>query len=173
MYLRTSLSRKDNTVGSRPKSQTCAYIAGFLDGDGSLMFQLKKRTDTLRGWRFMATICLYQDTRHEEPLHWIRSQLGIGYLSRRNDGISEIRINGFKQVRTILSWLLPYTRFKKVQARVIYRACDLLARKEMSALTKKDKIFLCHCLLTVQEHNYATRRKKTFRELCTAIGLTP
>ena len=61
-----------NTVGSRSKSDI-AYIAGFLDGDGSNMLQVKKRKDTKRGFRFMATICLYQDTRHEKQLHWMRN----------------------------------------------------------------------------------------------------
>ena len=39
-----------------------AYIAGFLDGDGSLMLQIKKRKDGNRSkFRFMPTICFYQD----------------------------------------------------------------------------------------------------------------
>ena len=49
-----------------------AYIAGFLDGDGSLMLQLKRRSDSKRGIRFMTTICFYQDSRHEKTLYWVR-----------------------------------------------------------------------------------------------------
>src|SRR3989344_7045295 len=79
---------KGNTVGSRSSVEK-AYIAGFLDGDGSIMLQVKKRGDTKRGRRFMATICFYQDTRHEKPLYWIRKVLGIGYISKRNDSITE------------------------------------------------------------------------------------
>jgi hypothetical protein len=45
-------------VGSRSKI-TLAYIAGFLDGDGSLMLQIKKRKDgTKSSIRFMPTICV-------------------------------------------------------------------------------------------------------------------
>jgi len=55
-------------VGSRSKTDL-AYIAGFLDGDGSLMLQLKKRADMKRGIRFMTTIYLYQDTRHDKDLY--------------------------------------------------------------------------------------------------------
>jgi hypothetical protein len=66
----------DNTVGSRSESDI-AYIAGFLDGDGSIMLQIKKRNDTKRGFRFMATICLYQDSRHEKPLYWMRKVFDI------------------------------------------------------------------------------------------------
>ena len=67
----------------------------------------------------MATICFYQDSRHELPLAWIRSVLGIGYLSKRNDGMSELRINGFAQVRYILAKLMPFIRFKKEQAKAM------------------------------------------------------
>ena len=88
-------------MGSRSNLEL-AYIAGFLDGDGSLMLQIKKRKDGNIGIRFMHTICFYQDTRHEKELYWIRKVLDIGYLSRRNDGMTELRINGFKQVKKIL-----------------------------------------------------------------------
>lgn len=95
------------------QSTISAYIAGFLDGDGSLMFQLKNRRDTSRGWRFMMTLCFYQDSRKDSPLYWIKEQLGIGYISKRNDNITELRINGFRQINSILCQLIPYIRFKK------------------------------------------------------------
>ena len=45
-------------MGSHPKIGMAkeidrAYIAGFLDGDGSLMLQIKKRKDGKIGIRFM------------------------------------------------------------------------------------------------------------------------
>ena len=122
-------------MGSRLE-QNKAYIAGFLDGDGSLMLQVKKRSDTKRGIRFMATICFYQDTRHEKPLEWIRSQFGIGYLSRRSDGISEYRINGFTQVELVLNQLRPYIRFKQKQTNALMRACCLLKEKPIGMLSE-------------------------------------
>jgi len=173
MYLRTVLTHEDNTVGSRLTNEECAYIAGFLDGDGSLMLQLKRRNDSQRGWRFMATICFYQDTRHAAPLRWIHRKLGIGYMSERKDGITELRINGFSQVSLILTQLSPYIRFKKTQAIVIGRACELFARNSLATLSKKEKEFLCSCLLKVQEKNYASRKKKTIEELRSVVGLTP
>lgn len=79
-----------------------AYIAGFLDGDGSLMLQIKNRKDGKSKIRFMSTICFYQDTRHERDLFWIRKVLGKGYFHQRNDGMSELRINGYASVRASL-----------------------------------------------------------------------
>lgn len=161
-----------NTVGSRSKTDL-AYIAGFLDGDGSLMLQLKKRSDTKRGWRFMCTICLYQDSRHEEGLLWIRQILGIGYISRRNDGITELRINGFRQAQLIITSLLPYLRFKKPQARAILAAIEILSSTRQSDLTDKQLTALVDYVLTVQSNNYVTRYKKTREEFLSILELTP
>ena len=111
-------------MGSRLEVER-AYIAGFLDGDGSIMLQLKKRSDTKFGFRFMATICLYQDSRHEAPLIWIQSIFGAGYVFRRNDSITELRINGFSTVYRILSELEPYVQFKKIQLSMMLRACKI------------------------------------------------
>jgi len=123
-------------VGSRPKIEL-AYIAGFLDGDGSLMLQLKKRGDGGTGFRFMTTICFYQDTRHEKTLCWIRECFQIGYLSRRKDGMSELRINGYSQVSNILLSLSPYIRFKRVQSKALQNACSILVKTKCSKLSSQ------------------------------------
>lgn len=162
----------DNTVGSQSTSDI-AYIAGFLDGDGSIMLQIKKRKDTKRGFRFMATICLYQDTRHEKPLHWMREVLGIGYVSQRNDHMSELRINGYARVRDILALLSPYVRFKTVQVRAMQRACEILSSKKYSLLSEKEIKELIDLTLTVRNENYSAHRKRTRSELYTQLGLTP
>ena len=159
-------------MGSRSKTDL-AYIAGFLDGDGSLMLQVKKRSDGKIGKRFMCTICFYQDSRHEETLYWIRKILGIGYVSRRNDGISELRINGYKQVYGILQKLLPFIRLKKRQAESLYKAATLLLAKKFQKLDKKDFSNLVDWVISIQENNYVTKRKRTRNELLEVLGLTP
>jgi len=159
-------------VGSRSKIDL-AYIAGFLDGDGSLMLQLKKRKDGLTRWRFMATICFYQDSRHEAPLQWIRSILGIGYLTKRNDGMSELRINGFVQIHTILKDLLPFIRFKKLQAKIIISAMEILVGTRSNNLSEKNRRKLVEYMIGVQTENYVTKRKRTCKELLKVLGLTP
>ena len=148
-----------------------AYIAGFLDGDGSLMLQLKKRKDGKLKYRFMSTICFYQDTRHEDPLKWIRDKLGIGYLSKRNDGMSELRINGFEQVKNILEKLLPFIRFKKSQSRAMYKANQILSSKKNSYLTPLDLIKIVDYISEIQNSNYASRKKRTRQELLRILDL--
>ncbi|OGI80385.1 hypothetical protein A3D43_02310 [Candidatus Nomurabacteria bacterium RIFCSPHIGHO2_02_FULL_41_52] len=159
-------------MGSRSKIKL-AYIAGFLDGDGSLMLQLKKRSDSKRAIRFMTTICFYQDTRHAKTLYWIKEVLGIGYISNRNDGMTELRINGYKQIREILKSLLLYIRFKKLQAHALLQACEILSNTKFSKLTKKQLAKLVDLILVIQGENYVTKKKKTKSELRKILGLTP
>ena len=158
-------------MGSR--STTDAYIAGFLDGDGSLMLQLKKRSDGALKFRFMATICFYQDTRHEKGLLWIRKQLGIGYIAKRNDGMSEIRVNGFARVHDILIKLLPYLQFKKRQAKLLLQATKILSVTPFRMLSEKQKRTVVECIFAIQKENYVAKRKKTRSELLAIVGLTP
>lgn len=146
-----------------------AYIAGFLDGDGSLMMQIKKRSDNAKT-RFMLTICFYQDSRHAKPLSWIRKVLGIGYLSKRNDNITELRINGYQQMARILKALIPFIKFKKIQAKSILRSARLLQKKK---LAHRDLQKLAECMLKIQSENYVTKRKKTKAEIFKILGLTP
>ncbi len=163
-------------MGSRSKIEKkneLAYIAGFLDGDGSLMLQIKKRKDGNIGIRFMSTICFYQDTRHEKDLNWIRNVFKIGYISRRNDGMTELRINGYNQIEEILRKLLPYIRFKKLQAKALKSACEILSKTKFKMLTKRQLKKLVDLILVIQNENYVTKKKKTKEELFKILGLTP
>jgi hypothetical protein len=155
-------------VGSCSKTDL-AYIAGFLDGDGSLMMQIKTRSDNGK-FRFMLTVCMYQDTRHEKTLLWIRKKFGIGYISRRNDNITELRINGYAQVEKILKSLNPYIKFKKIQARTILKSAKILQKKK---ILKNDYVRLVDNILIIQSENYVTKKKRTRLELLKVLGLTP
>ncbi len=160
-------------MGSRSKTDL-AYIAGFLDGDGSVMLQIKKRKDGNKsGKRFMATICFYQDTRHEKSLYWIQEVLSIGYVCQRNDGMSELRINGYSKIRDILKKLVPYVKFKEIQARALLEACVILSSTKKKMLDREQLVKLVDLILVIQRENYVTKKKKTRDELLQVLGLTP
>jgi LAGLIDADG endonuclease len=79
------IQEQGNTVGSRSQVDL-AYIAGFLDGDGSLMIQLKRRSESkIKTRRIMLTICFYQDSRHEKPLHRIKEVLLFSQKTMQQD----------------------------------------------------------------------------------------
>ena len=158
----------------RPTKTDLAYIAGFLDGDGSLMIQLKSRVKENLPHRLMFTICFYQDSRHEKPLYWIRNKLQIGYISKRNDGMTELRINGYARVNLLLRNLLPYLKFKKIQAKALYKISGLLChRKFLRNLNSSERNKLVSCILAVQNENYKSKYKKSETELKSALGMVP
>ena len=121
----------------------------------------------------MATICLYQDSRHDTPLSWIRTRLTCGYVSKRNDDMTELRINGFSQVRETLEALQPYLRFKKKQAKLLIQACKMFEKQTLRTMRSKDIRKIVDLLLLIQNENYLSKRRKTKEELHQILGLTP
>src|SRR3989339_447496 len=91
---------------------TNAYIAGFLDGDGSIMFQLIERKGYIYGYQIRASVCFYQKTNHKDGLIWLKKQIGFGYIRDRNDGVSDYTIVGYDKVEEFLNrkgLLIPVT----------------------------------------------------------------
>lgn len=132
-----------------------AYIAGFLDGDGSIMLQIKPRNDVRYGFRLQAAICFYQDSEHESELRWICDQLEVGYMSRRKDGISELRINGYGCVESVLLELQQFIRFKRHQADLMLDALAILQNKP----TAEQFLFACKLADEISNANYKSRKK--------------
>lgn len=153
------------------KSTDWAYIAGFLDGDGSIMVQVKNRKNNKLGIRLMFTICFYQDSRHKKPLEWIRKVIGIGYLSDRNDNISELRINGYKQVENILKKIKPYAKFKAKQVEIVLRMLSLIDNRNINQLIKKDRLKIVDLIFQLRDQNYFSgKRKYTKEQLIELLG---
>ncbi len=137
-----------------------AYIAGFLDGDGSIIVQIKNRKDTPRGWRLGFTIAFYQDIRHEEPLFWIQKVFGIGYISRRNDNMTELRIEGYKQVEKILRELEPYIKFKKQQVKIVLKILEIVRNKKLYEIKKSQRLKIIELISRKDKESYQSGWKK-------------
>lgn len=90
-----------------------AYIAGFLDGDGCVMFQIVHRKDYVYGYQIRASVVFYQKSEHAPHLMWIQDKLSYGYIRHRPDDMSEYTIVGISYVRKILEILYPYVRLKR------------------------------------------------------------
>ncbi len=105
---------------------TKAYVAGFLDGDGSVMLQLKPRRDYRYGFQIKATISFYQDRRSRHVLEWWRAQLGVGSVRNRPDGICQYDIEGVDAVSRVLVEVAPYIVAKKQQVETAVRLlCEI------------------------------------------------
>ena len=130
-----ALSYEDDRTGSgqyRGKTSIMqdairAYIAGFLDGDGSIHFQLVRRRDYVHGYQIRVSVCFYQSTRGKAGLQWLKDQLGCGYLRDRAGSMSDYTIVGFSDVRRVLELVQPFVVFKREQ---VERGLELLSRLE-------------------------------------------
>ena len=136
------------------KNTIAAYIAGFFDGDGSVRIQFQPRENSKHGFRIRAVISFAQKVGHEKELQWIKDQLGIGYLYTRNDGMTELKIEGFKPVKAILTYLSPHVHFKENQVRLTLEALDIINTNP------NDLIKISEIADEISKHNYVTVKKK-------------
>ncbi len=130
-----------------------AYIAGFLDGDGSIMLQMHRRKSGNDVFRVKTVICFYQDISHKSEIEWIKEVLGCGYVYCRNDHICELRIEGFQKVFEVLSYLKPYVRFKKNQVDLMLTLIPKLQDKSVLKAETVDWI------KKMQEYNYSSSQR--------------
>ena len=146
-----------NTVGrfSKVSSEDFAYIAGFLDGDGSIMLQLHRRVSGKDVFRVKTVICFYQDSKHLKEMEWFKKVLRCGYLYTRNDHICELRIEGFEKVFQVLELLQPYLKFKREQAKLLI---DLIPKLQQKLLTKQETVTWIE---QMRGYNYFSSQRNT------------
>ncbi len=97
---------------------TASYIAGFLDGDGSIHFQLVKQKEYRFGFYIRATVSLSQSTSARPGLEQIQSLLGgVGYIRDRGTGMSDLVITSRPLLLRILQEVEPYVIFKQAHVR--------------------------------------------------------
>ena len=113
--------------------KTKAYIAGFLDGDGSIFFQLVRRKDYIFGYQVRASIVFYQKSKNIKILRWLKHKLRKGYIRLRNDGLAEYTIVGLKDVWKIIALVEPYLILKRPQVKLAKRIISRISNKKMSS----------------------------------------
>ena len=163
-------------MGRRLKIKTtdCAYIAGFLDGDGSIIVQIKNRSDVIRGWRLMISLNFYQDSRHKKHLIELRNIIGIGYLSDRNDKITELKINGYDTVCQLIKLIIPYLKFKKVQAKKVLEIGKLIGNNNLPNLSVKKRKRIAQLIIDIRNCNYfSSQRKFSDSDIRKILSLSP
>ncbi len=103
---------------------TASYVAGFLDGDGSIHFQLVRQKEYRFGFYIRASISFSQSTSARAGLERIQALLGgDGYLRDRGTGMSDLVITSRPVLLRILQAVEPHVIFKQVHVR---RALEIL-----------------------------------------------
>lgn len=139
------------------KIQVFAYIAGLIDGDGSIMLQLRPRKEMRFLFRVKTVVVIYQDAAYIDQLKEIQRYIASGYIYKRNDRIAELRIEGHKAVEQLLVQLQPHIRFKSRQVKTMLTAIQILKRTPYLV-----EDFLTVCMLSdrISRYNYSSKKRK-------------
>jgi hypothetical protein len=135
----------------------CAYIAGFLDGDGSIYIRLKPNKDYHFGYQIAPNIVFYQSQKNLLFLRKIKDIIGAGYLRKRNDGIAEYILGDVLSMSSLLKQITPYLILKKKQARLFLQ----IIQKKKRVKTKNDFIALTKMIDNLEKLNYSKKRRIT------------
>ena len=74
---------------NRLSREDLQYIAGFIDGDGSIIAQIVKSAEYKYGHTIRVSVVLYQKTRRYWFLKQMQRVIG-GHLRKKKDGMSEV-----------------------------------------------------------------------------------
>ena len=133
-----------------------AYLAGFIDGDGSIYVRLKPNETYRYGFQIAPYIVLFQSAKDETNFIKICDLLKCGYLRRRKDGILEYTIGRREEILGLVGLIKPFLILKRQQA-------DLLEKiLKLKALVKNAQDFsqLMDLINQFGEINYSKKRIK-------------
>ncbi len=134
-----------------------AYIAGFLDGDGSVFFQIVQRKDYKRKFQIRSTVAFYQKHKSISILEWLKEQFKVGYIRYRKTDVSDYTIVESKEVKRILELLRPYVKLKKKQVELGLEILEKLSKVK----TNKDFLEVCKLVDKFGELNNSKKRSIT------------
>ena len=108
---------KDVTVGKirALTERELSYIAGFLDGDGSVMALVEKHSEKKFGIRIRA---LVEFTQHDDNilvLKYLQKKIGSGHINRSLRNVWKYAIRDQSAVRDLLTRLSDHVVLKKPQ----------------------------------------------------------
>ena len=149
------------------ESTILAYISGFLDGDGSIFFQIVPRKDYKQKFQIRCSIAFYQKTEFAEILTWVKNYFKCGYIRHRKTGISDYTIVDSKEVKKILLLLQPYVRLKKKHVDLGLKILQKLEHKK----SNKDFLEICRLVDKFKQINYSKKRKITYKTVSKSLPL--
>ena len=133
-----------------------AYLAGFLDGDGSIYVRLKPNKTYKYDFQIAPYIVLFQSKKVEKLFQEICSLIHVGYLRVRKDGILEYTINKQQDIIDFLKLVKPYLILKKEHAELMINI--LLTKQQVK--DKKDFMKLAQMIDKFRDLNYSKKRKR-------------
>ena len=134
-----------------------AYLAGFLDADGSLFAQLVRGNDLKYKFRIRVSIGFYQHKKYKWFLKKYQKEFKCGSIRERSDNMAEYIITANDPVKNLLLQIRDDLVLKKRQANLIL---EILEQKK-HIQSKTDFIEVCRLADKVAELNYSKKRTIT------------
>ena len=101
-----------------------AYIAGFLDGDGSIYVQAKKNDTYRYGYQVAPAIVFFQSAKSEKLFTEFYEFLKLGSMRKRKDGVMEITVGRMAEILQLIEIVKPYTRLKRKQLELLEKILE-------------------------------------------------
>ena len=136
-------------------SEKKSYLAGFLDGDGSIYVRLKPNATYRFGYQMIAYVAFFQSGKHREEFERVCDLMPYGAMRIRKDGICEYTISRQEEITEFLLNIKDYLVMKKPQAELVLEVMKL--KQEVS--DKKDFQNLMNKVENFRELNYSKKRK--------------
>lgn len=133
-----------------------AYIAGFLDGDGSIYVRMKPNATYSYGFQIAPYIVFFQSAKELSRFKRICSMIGSGYLRVRKDGIVEYVIGRGQEVTELLEMVKPFLILKRKQANLMLKILKYKAKVK----NRNDFLALAKLIECFRELNYSKKRKR-------------
>jgi len=140
----------------RLSSTQKSYLAGFLDGDGSIYVRLKPNDTYKYGFQVSPYIIFFQSSKEQKNFERLCSLIGFGYMRKRKDGIMEFTIGRKEDIRKFLSMVKPYVVLKRRQVSLME---EILKFKD-TVKNKNDFEKLMELIDSFREINYSKKRIK-------------
>ena len=139
---------------SLDSKQFRAYIAGFLDGDGSIYVRAKPNQSYRFGYQIAPYVAFFQSASSNKFPDMCK-KIGYGSIRLRKDGIYEYIISRRAEIEDFLKKVSPYLELKQNQSKLLL---EILKDKD-EVENEKDFKKLLRKIDTFRDINYSKNRK--------------
>jgi LAGLIDADG endonuclease len=154
-HSRTVESGQYRGKATQMRASDASYLAGFLDGDGSIHFQLVRQKEYRYGYYIRSSLSLSQSTTARSGLERLQRLIGGGYLRDRGTGMSDLVVTSRPLLIELLRAVEPYVIFKQAHVR---RALWLLPQLG-PRLNAQDLLRLAHEVDAFAALNYSKTKR--------------
>ena len=133
-----------------------SYIAGFLDGDGSIYVRAKPNLTYKYGFQIAPYIVLFQSKKDQENFTLLCALIGSGHMRERKDGILEYTISRIDAIKEFLECIYPFVILKKEQIELMLKIIEHKSKIQDQSDFKN----LLRLVDSYRELNYSKKRKQ-------------